>query len=79
MDNWGHCLKEEDQFAVYLATAAAGPGSGAAGTAVQVVPILTAQALQQPPKVDEGKSENSSELFLGRGKNPNFNSSLADR
>ena len=47
-------------FPVYLTTAAAaamGPGSAATGTALQVVPILTAQALQppQPNAADEGE------------------------
>ena len=46
-------------FPVYLTTAAGpGPGSAATGTAVQVVPILTAQALQPPPlpnAADEGE------------------------
>ena len=48
-------------FPVYLTTAAtvaaaaAGPGAAAAGTAMQVVPILAAQALRPPNDADEGE------------------------
>ena len=49
-------------FPVYLTTAAtvAGPGSVGTGTAMQVVPILTAAQALQPSAPNEGEKKDSS-------------------
>ena len=48
-------------FPVYLTTAApAGPGSVTTGTAMQVLPILTAQQALQPVVANEGEKTDAS-------------------